>query len=52
VRLATPAEVQTWSDSRVAEERDGTIEPAADDEWAGVSRARAVTLTATAKQQC
>jgi len=34
VRLATPAEMQTWSDSRVAEERDGTIEPADYDEWA------------------
>ena len=34
VRLATPAEVQTWSDSRVAEERDGTIEPADYDKWA------------------
>jgi hypothetical protein len=34
VRLATPAEVQTWCDSRVAEERDGTIEPADYDEWA------------------
>ena len=34
VRLATPAEVQTWRDSRVAEERDGTIEPADYDEWA------------------
>jgi len=26
--------VQTWRDSRVAEERDGTIEPADYDEWA------------------
>jgi hypothetical protein len=34
VRLATPAEVQTWSASRVAEERDGTTEPADHDEWA------------------
>jgi hypothetical protein len=34
VRLAAPAEVQSWSDSRVAEERDGTIEPADYDEWA------------------
>jgi hypothetical protein len=34
VRLATPAKVQTWSDSRVAEERDGTIEPTDYDEWA------------------
>ena len=47
VRLATPAEVQTWSDSRVAEERDGTIEPT-DYGVGGVSRARAVTLTAAA----
>ena len=34
VRLATPAEVQTWRDSRVAEERNATIEPADYDEWA------------------
>ena len=34
VRLATSAEVQTWCDSRVAEERDGPIEPADYDEWA------------------
>jgi hypothetical protein len=34
VGLATAAEVQTWSDSRVAEERDGTIEPTDYDEWA------------------
>jgi hypothetical protein len=34
VRLATPAEVQTWTASRVAEERDGTIEPADYDDWA------------------
>ena len=33
-RLATSAEVQTWCDSRVAEERDGPIEPADYDEWA------------------
>ena len=33
VRLATPAEVP-WRDSRVAEERDATIEPADYDEWA------------------
>src|SRR6516225_3962883 len=34
VRLATSVEVQTWCDSRVAEERDGPIEPADYDEWA------------------
>jgi len=47
VRLATPAEVQTWRDSRVAEERDyraGRLRRVG-----GVSRDRAVTLTAAAK---
>jgi hypothetical protein len=39
VRLATPAEVQTWRDSRVAEERDGTIEARLLRRLGGVSRA-------------
>jgi hypothetical protein len=34
VRLAIPAEVQTWNASRVAEGRDGTIEPVDYDDWA------------------